>query len=287
MGILKSALLGGCTLAIFATAAAAADLRPTIVDKPMLPVIESSHTSGWYLRGDVGGGVASGGSFYLNPLTSGLSDPDSTITYDYTHYSGQWFVGAGIGYQHGWLRGDATFELRGGGRFMGRDTYSDDPNDINGRNAYSGDMSAMVGLINIYADLGTWHGVTPYIGAGVGMARVTMGEVQDSGFSQVGAGPITPTNGYFLGASRTNFAWALMAGLSYEVNERLTMDLGYRYLNVGKYSTGGLSCAGSCPDPLPGLHTGSIAYHDVRFGMRWALYHEAAPVAEMPVIRKY
>ena len=34
--------------------------------------------------------------------------------------------------------------------------------------------------------------------------------------------------------STTNFAWALMAGLDFNVTQNLKLELGYRYLNMGK-----------------------------------------------------
>ena len=36
----------------------------------------------------------------------------------------------------------------------------------------------------------------------------------------------------------TNFAWAVYAGMSYKVNPSLTIDLSYRYADLGDIRTG-------------------------------------------------
>ena len=39
--------------------------------------------------------------------------------------------------------------------------------------------------------------------------------------------------------SKFNFAWALHAGLTYKVTQSMSIDLGYRYLDMGSGTTGG------------------------------------------------
>ena len=40
-------------------------------------------------------------------------------------------------------------------------------------------MSALLLLANAYVDIGTWHGVTPYVGAGIGGAHIKWDTVHD------------------------------------------------------------------------------------------------------------
>lgn len=51
----------------------------------------------------------------------------------------------------------------------------------NGFNKYTGNKSEWLIMANAYADLGTWWCVTPFIGAGVGAARVTIANYTDVG----------------------------------------------------------------------------------------------------------
>jgi opacity protein-like surface antigen len=95
-------------------------------------------------------------------------------------------------------------------------------------------------FINAYAD---WHNdrrFTPYVGGGLGAALIDLRavvscyspsmELEPSGY--YGAGNArTPAN---YEKRVTNFAWHLDAGLSFNLTEKTAIDLGYRYLDVGK-----------------------------------------------------
>ncbi len=100
-----------------------------------------------------------------------------------------------------------------------------------GSNSFTADIESWVGLANAYIDLGTWRGVTPYVGGGIGIASVSV-----QGFEDVNV----PHNGWAYGTdhTETNFAWALYAGVSYDVTSQFTMDLGYRYLDMGDAKSG-------------------------------------------------
>ena len=52
----------------------------------------------------------------------------------------------------------------------------------------------------------------------------------------------SPAGGYFSNGSKTSFAWALMAGLDFNISPNLRLEMGYRYLNYGSIGTGGSNC---------------------------------------------
>ena len=97
-------------------------------------------------------------------------------------------------------------------------------------------------MVNGYADLGSWYGFTPYVGAGVGFARNTLSGLTDTAFNTLAGGSMSSSAGYAGDHSKWNFAWALMAGLSFDVTQNLKLDLGYRYLDVGKFASGSMAC---------------------------------------------
>lgn len=95
-----------------------------------------------------------------------------------------------------------------------------------GTNEYTADIESWVGLANAYIDLGTWHCVTPYVGGGVGFASISVIGLKDVN---------VPNGGVAFAKDNTesNFAWAAYAGLSYKVTPGLTIDLSYRYTDLG------------------------------------------------------
>ena len=48
-----------------------------------------------------------------------------------------------------------------------------------GTNEYTADIKSWLGLANAYIDMGNWCGFTPYIGAGIGFATITVDGMKD------------------------------------------------------------------------------------------------------------
>ncbi len=106
-------------------------------------------------------------------------------------------------------------------------------------------VSAHSLMANGFFDINTQTDFTPYLGAGLGLAYLDTD--YRSGITM---------NNIPIGASSSdgswNFAWSLMAGVGYSINENLTLDLGYRYIDLGSgdagtfnASNGGISYSGS------------------------------------------
>lgn len=295
MGSLKSLALAGAMAVSASAIASAADFPVAQPVPPPPPELRGTISSGIYLRGDVGVGYqqidkyeqsdvrAAGGSFY--------GQTDQTTAF---------FAGAGIGYRfNNWFRVDGTFEYRGGGSIGVNDRID----YINGfgnpgilTNTYKGNLSSMVALFNAYVDLGTWNCLTPYIGAGIGVARNRVTGLTDQGINWVDTtgGIIQPTLGTASSGTKTGVAWALMAGVGYEVNKNLTLEVGYRYLNLGDAQSGPIRNAFLNESYAP-LKVKSIDSHDIKIGMRWNFGEPdcCGPVERpvtyqpAPVVRKY
>jgi len=290
---LKVALFAGAALAAAFTSANAADLGPIMQPRQMAPV-QVEEMGGWYLRGDIGVGAQKFKQFdfhQTNVGTGGAWPADWRI--DQRDIKDAFFIGAGVGYQwNSWLRFDATGEYRSDVKFKAVGSYTNFPNPALGRafDVYDGDHSAMVFLANGYVDLGTWFCLTPFVGAGVGAAYHRTASVSDTGINNNGLG--SSAFG-FASADQTNwnFAWALHAGVAYNVTNNFKMELAYRYLNMGSANTAEIQCgANGC-----GTGGGPRAYytlrdmdsHDIKFGMRWMLQPEQQQPAYMPpLVRK-
>ena len=77
------------------------------------------------------------------------------------------------------------------------------------------------------------------------------------------------------------------AGLAYKVNQNLTIELAYRYLDIGSAVTGNTNFAYSSPSVL-GTHAWTVkdmTSHDLRLGVRWTCC-DVAPPPPPPLVRK-
>ena len=171
--------------------------------------------------------------------------------------------GGGIGYRiNKWFRADVTGEYRSKTDFSGYDIYTFAGDDF--PDNYDAKKSEWLALANGYIDLGTWHGLSPFIGAGVGMANIEI-----SGFSDTGIGPGGPSSAYADDHDEWNFAWALYAGVGFEVSDQLTLELAYRYLDMGDAESGDIIASDGTNDFDNPLEFKDITSHDVRVGVRY------------------
>lgn len=215
--LMSLALLG-------ATGAALADEVPALPGRPgdftlAAPAItDAVAASGFYLRVDGGSSYLASGDISLGPRTR--------------HYGGGpgWTVGGGIGYRIlPQLRLDATVDV------------------INHNN-----LSETALMTNLYWDLFTLGRATPYLGAGIGAAQLTISSV----------GPI---NALAPGLQRTDWqtAWSLMVGNSWALLPNVTLTTGYRYLYLG---TPSFNLANR---PVELLFSG-VEEHQFRIGLRYS-----------------
>ncbi len=77
-------------------------------------------------------------------------------------------------------------------------------------------------------------------------------------------------------ASKSNFAWAIHGGLAYEVSRSFTVELAYRYVNLGSGVTGDIIAFDGTNTVVNPMHFKTITSHDVKFGVRWMLQPEPA-----------
>ena len=85
-------------------------------------------------------------------------------------------------------------------------TYSD--------GVYKGSFKTKTALLNAYYDIFTKGGLTPYVGAGIGLAHLNAKMGEDGG-------------------SNNALAWQVGAGVAYNLTNNLALDIGYRYMDYG------------------------------------------------------
>lgn len=289
MRSLKVALFAGAAIAAAFSSAQAADLPPIMQAPQMMAPMQTQEMGGWYLRGDIGVGSQKFKEFDFVQTNNAFVWPASWRI-DQKEMGDATIFGAGIGFQwNSWLRFDGTAEYRAKAKFKAIGSYTEFCPGGRCFDVYDGSHSAVVVMANAYIDLGTWMCLTPFIGAGAGFAHHFVSAIHDVGYI---TGPGTTGFGYgSADFSESKFAWAVHAGVAYNVNNSFKMELAYRYLNMGNVNTGVIDCAGG------GCSTGGgpRAYytfremdsHDVKLGVRWMLQPEqAAPVYQAPLMRK-
>jgi opacity protein-like surface antigen len=290
MRSLKVALFAGAAIAAAFTSANAADLGPIMQAPRMIaPAQVEEQMGGWYLRGDIGVGSQRFKEFDFTQTNQAFVWPASWRI-DQREMGDAAFIGGGIGFQwNSWLRFDGTAEYRMKAKFKTIGSYTEFCPGGRCFDVYDGNHSAVVLMANGYIDLGTWMCLTPFVGGGVGYARHSISGFTDVGFISDG------TTGFGYAANNDfaewKFAWAVHAGVAYNVTNNFKMELAYRYMNFGNVNTSIIDCAsGGCSTgggPRAFYTFREMDSHDLKFGMRWMLQPEqAAPVYQPPLMRK-
>ncbi|KRA00279.1 hypothetical protein ASD64_01520 [Mesorhizobium sp. Root157] len=231
------------------TAVFAADYDPPIyVDQaPEYTPVEIG--SGWYLRGDVA---------YLPDETYRNVDFGSP-TVAYSERDKPVFASVGFGYHfNDYLRGDINVGLLPGNEVS---VAVDDPL-VPSLGTASAENSARTMMVNGYVDLGTYVGVTPYIGAGVGVFQskrslsVNYDDLADD------------TNDVLFSDSKTQYslAYTLNAGFAYQVSKNVVVDLGYQYMSAPDAEYARLDSPSAYS-----IHEG-IDNHQFKVGLRYDLW---------------
>ena len=175
----------------------------------------------------------------------------------------------GLGYAAGAVRLEALVEYRPDFTFDGRANFlaPDRRQDV------SAELSSVSGMLAGFVDLVALGlpkpgPFAPFIGAGVGIAHTRIGKTTMTF-------PATTTT--VPGGSRTGPAWMATAGAAVALGERLTLDLAWRYSDLGEVRTprgpGRVVWRDGSREPLPLdlAPTGAeLKGHGVRLSLRYA-----------------
>lgn len=227
-------MIAGLLLPGAAMAADMPGLVPPPVTAPIAHILPSPTGLAWYLRGDLGyywGRMDSAQSAapFANPTTNDLGSGATG--------------GVGVGVKSDWLRTDLTVDYTGM-KYTGTVAT---PGDTTAK------VTAITALFNGYLDLGSWYGLTPYVGAGAGVSNLRTYD-----YASTAAPPFTGG----LSHTQWKFAWALMGGVAYAVAPNILVDLGYRYMDFGDVTT--------ASDASGAMILKNLAAHEVRVGVRWS-----------------
>ena len=258
----KSLFIGAIASALMASTAYSADLIP-----PPVVEFEPEYEIGGnlYLRGYVG---------FTNQEVDGLANAvldGAAFEFLQADFESSGLFGGAVGYRvNNWFRADVSAEYRMRAGFDGFDRYDGDGDGLltnmtvgnDGTNEYTADKSEFLILANAFVDLGSYHRISPYVGAGVGASYTMISNLQDINTPQ-------SSTAYANDHGAWSFAWALYAGLGFEVNDHLTIDMGYRYLDIGDAESGDIISSNGTNAIVNPLEFEGITSHDFTLGFRW------------------
>ena len=236
------AAASGTLAVLLGSAAQAADMRqlpsaPSLLESA--PLLVDEFGSNWYLRGDIGYRFHSDFDGARN-----LDNPPAVHNAEFDNNT--WVFGGGVGYKMDWFRADLTLDASTTAKFDADSRFRD--------NDFRAKIDTVTGLVNAYGDLGTWWGFTPYVGAGIGFARLKGGEFR---IPSQHAGESHSDESW-------NLAWAAMAGVSYRISANFLIDAGYRHINMGDVWT-------SVDRERNRLAVKNLSSDEVRIGFRYVI----------------
>ena len=139
-------------------------------------------------------------------------------------------VELGLGYTAGAARFELLAEYRPRFTFEGRANFLAPER----RQEVAADLSSVSGMLAGFVDL-TGLGLpqpgpfAPFVGAGIGIAHTRIGKT---------AMTFPATTTVVPGGSRTGLAWMATAGVAAALSDRVTLDLAWRYTDLGEIRTG-------------------------------------------------
>ncbi len=231
----------GATAADFGAYHSGGSIKDTFAPAPM-----RAAPGNCYFRGDVG--------------YSGSTDPEvewltaTTNDVSVLDFEDAWFAEGGLGCGSGsrGFRGEVVFGIHGEREFEG------EPGVVGIPDPMFFNVQSYTAMFNVYKDLGNFNGVTPYLGAGLGIAYNRIDEVYFTG------NPFLVNT--IEGEDTLSFAWSLMAGLGYQVTDNLILDVGYRFLDLGKAQSGRVD---SALFANPRVFVDDLLSHEVKVGFRY------------------
>ena len=221
-----------------------------------------------YFRGDLGWSGSTNANIHDRnfPLDRGIVGPNGTAG-TLSDIGSGWLIGAGAGFQ--WftgLRGDIVYTYRG--------DYHLDQVDSNNTN-FRADIHSHSVMANAYWDFPIDESVAAFVGFGIGWSEV--------GFSGLSATTTLAVNPFIVGplpagthavapdGTTDNFAWQIMTGLAFPIENGITVDLFYRYFDAGHFasSAGNVRVNGNVVGTYAGAE-GALHSHEIAVSVRFA-----------------
>jgi opacity protein-like surface antigen len=235
-------------------AALAADYDPPMVIDTPEEYVPVEVGNGWYLRGDIG-------YKFNTPYRDSVFGPSPIFSYEESSLPLTGSIGFGYRFTD-FLRMEANVGLLTSDSSSLNYLTADGMGTVVSNVNVSTENEIWTGMVNAYADLGTFVGFTPYIGAGVGVAATK----RNYGFSENFVDGSIVDVAYADNSLQYVFAYSLGAGVNYKLTKNLSVDVGYEYFSApnAEYVT--------MVTPTTYAINSGIDYHQIKLGLRYDLW---------------
>ena len=138
------------------------------------------------------------------------------------------------------------------------DSTSDGPNNTTVEN----NVDNFLFMINAYYDFDEMgQGFVPYISGGIGLSRMVLEEIRAKNAS----GTINVTEG---GETKDNLGWALGLGTAVQMEGDVSLDIGYRYVEMRETKGGGVFSGSPAISSNSGTKVDNLFAHELYLGLR-------------------
>ncbi|WP_265524242.1 outer membrane protein [Providencia rustigianii] len=135
-----------------------------------------------------------------------------------------------------------------------------DPGVFSSSDDVKADITLNTVMVNTYYDFKNDTKFTPYISVGLGMASINHKMRYDYNDHIVSMNQFTHEK-FTKSKTTNNFAWSVGLGSQYQVNNHLSLDMSYRFLDAGK------SKASYYEDNQENVSKVKVQSHDIMFGL--------------------
>lgn len=137
-----------------------------------------------------------------------------------------------------------------------------DPGVFSSSDDVKTDITLNTVMLNTYYDFKNDTKFTPYVSVGLGMASINHKMRYDYNEHIVSMNQFTHEK-FTKSKTTTNFAWSVGLGSQYRVNNHVSLDMGYRFLDAGK------SEASYYADSQENTSKVKVRSHDIMFGITY------------------
>lgn len=229
---------------------------------PVVAQADDHDDKGWYLRGNAGYGI------HTDIDHSGIITGDTE-----SEGNGAFSLGLGHDFGNNW-----RVELDGSSLWTDMAKVSQAPNTFSKLRT----NALMVNALYDFDEFGNWE---PYVGAGLGKIRATSNAQAHGFFGSQGvfnSNPVCSARAACAveGDKDNAWAWQVLAGIGYDISDRLTWDTHYRYLksfeNLG--FDGVTTSQGFTPDGVGEMFMEDVGAHMLMTGLRYRFGKSTPPV---------
>ena len=202
--------------------------------------------NGWYVSGNVSAAIAAGAWEVKTK-----NDYGETKKNDYTYDTG-YGLDAAVGYAFGNIRleGEVSWSQ------LGADDVKFKGSNLQVDGDWRGDVSALGLMANGWYDIATGTRWVPYVGGGLGAARVEFGSGLKGTITNPANNSVLSFDGSINRADAWVFAYQVGAGIGYRIDDRAVVQFGYRFFGTSKTDIHGLKMA--------------IRIHKISVGVRYS-----------------